>query len=203
MERETRLELATSTLARWCSTNWAIPALFALRQTGRNSNEVRLGVKPNHAYRLNYLQSSPKNSLIGQKKQKYRLAIYLPWEIIRVQLTTTKGGDQWYLLQVSRDNLLSCSSHTSNEGRFLTGPFYLGDTFKVLKSGVIGIGESETGELESLRTTLWEPLFRESYLKRVTWRVFAISVIPNASVIRFYPVRRTLCRHTYHQSQQA
>ena len=124
MERETRLELATSTLARWCSTNWAIPALFALLQTRRNSNEVRLGVKPNHAYRLNYLQYSPKNSLIGQKKRKYRLAIYLPWEIIDIQSTTTKGGDQWYLLQVSRDNLLSCSSHTSNEGRFLTGPFY-------------------------------------------------------------------------------
>ena len=26
MERETRLELATPTLARSCSTNWAIPA---------------------------------------------------------------------------------------------------------------------------------------------------------------------------------
>ena len=90
----------------------------------RNSNEVRLGVKPNHAYRLNYLQYSPKNSLIDQKKRKYWLAIYLSWKIIRAQSTTTKGGDQWYLLQVSRDNLLSCSSHTSNEGRFLTGPFY-------------------------------------------------------------------------------
>ena len=27
MERKTRLELATPTLARWCSTNWAISAL--------------------------------------------------------------------------------------------------------------------------------------------------------------------------------
>lgn len=38
----------------------------------------------------------------------------------------------------------------------------------MLNSGVSEIGESETGELESLRTTLCEPLFRESYLKRVT-----------------------------------
>jgi len=98
--------------------------LLCVKQV-RNSNEVRLGVKPNHAYRLNYLQYSRKNCLFGQKKRQYRLAICLPWDILEVQLTTTKGGDQWYLLQVSRDNLLSCSSHTSNEGRFLTGPFYL------------------------------------------------------------------------------
>ena len=43
----------------------------------------------------------------------------------------------------------------------------------MLNSGVLEIGESETGELEtgeleSLRTTLYKPLFRESYLERVT-----------------------------------
>ena len=36
------------------------------------------------------------------------------------------------------------------------------------ETGELETGELETGELESLRTTLCEPLFRESYLKRVT-----------------------------------
>jgi hypothetical protein len=99
----------------------------------RNSNEVRLGVKPNHAHRLNYLRYRLKNLTNQSKNRKYRLAICSPWDIIKAQLTTTKGGDQWYLLQVSRDNLLSCSSHTSNEGRFLTGPFFWGDTLGVLE----------------------------------------------------------------------
>ena len=31
MERETRLELATPTLARSCSTNWAIPAFEVIQ----------------------------------------------------------------------------------------------------------------------------------------------------------------------------
>ena len=35
LERETRLELATPTLARSCSTNWAIPAFACCQTTGR------------------------------------------------------------------------------------------------------------------------------------------------------------------------
>ena len=36
MERKTRLELATPTLARWCSTNWAISAFYGAENETRN-----------------------------------------------------------------------------------------------------------------------------------------------------------------------
>ena len=35
MERKTRLELATPTLARWCSTNWAISAFYGAENETR------------------------------------------------------------------------------------------------------------------------------------------------------------------------
>ena len=67
--------------------------LLCVKQV-RNSNEVRLGVKPNHAHRLSYLQSSLKNYINMQKNPRSCLAICFSWHIIRNLLTTYKGGDQ-------------------------------------------------------------------------------------------------------------
>ena len=53
VERETRLELATPTLARLCSTNWAILAcvLFPLKQS-RLQNYTRHSFAPKHSPKI-------------------------------------------------------------------------------------------------------------------------------------------------------
>ncbi len=63
LERETRFELATLTMARLCSTNWAIPALHLRISLSTNGagNEVRTR-DPNHGkvmlYQLSYSRIS-------------------------------------------------------------------------------------------------------------------------------------------------
>ena len=54
MERKTRLELATPTLARLCSTNWAISAL-SFELTSDISTELRVQRYSIFAYFQNFL----------------------------------------------------------------------------------------------------------------------------------------------------
>ena len=57
MERKTRLELATPTLARWCSTNWAISASCWRKRkmaTRRGLEPLTSAVTGRHSNQLNY-----------------------------------------------------------------------------------------------------------------------------------------------------
>ena len=57
MERKTRLELATPTLARWCSTNWAISASCWHKRkmaTRRGLEPLTSAVTGRHSNQLNY-----------------------------------------------------------------------------------------------------------------------------------------------------
>ena len=54
MERKTRLELATPTLARWCSTNWAISALYGAENETR-TRDPHLGKVM--LYQLSYFRN--------------------------------------------------------------------------------------------------------------------------------------------------
>ena len=59
IERQTRLELATPTLARSCSTNWAIAAISSkLRDTG-----LRLSIK--QTFYIQLAPALPQRSSVG------------------------------------------------------------------------------------------------------------------------------------------
>ena len=85
MERKTRLELATPTLARWCSTTELLPHEVATRRglepltsavTGRHSNQLNYRAVSGDAYGIRTREAAVKGRCLNHLTNRPQMVIH-------------------------------------------------------------------------------------------------------------------------------